>query len=117
MSHKSCFSFRTHGGVCAGGTWIYDLDEPIARFDDRIIEQPEQNLRYFDGNTKPVNLYDLKLAPGGRPLVCGVQMFWVFQHKVLATTDLVGIQIDGQDSDRLTLTVTTRDHGLSLIHI
>jgi hypothetical protein len=111
MSHKSCFSFRTHGGVCAGETWIYDHQEPIAKFDDGVIEQPEQNLRYFDGNPKPVNLYDLKLAPGGRPLVCGVQMFWVFQHKVLTTSELVGIQVEGQDSDCLTLTVTTKDPG------
>ena len=111
MSHSSLFTFRTHGGVCAGETWIYDHDEPIARLEDKPIEQPEQNLRYFDGNPKPVNLRDLKLAPGGRPLVCGVQMYWVFQHRVLATTDLVDIQAEGQETERLTLTVVTGDPG------
>ena len=111
MSHAPHFTFRQHGGVCAGDTWIYDGEEPIARLENRVVEQPEQNLRYFDGNPKPVNLRDLKLAPGGRPLVCGVQMYWVFQHRVLATTELLDIQADGQESDRLTLTVTTADPG------
>ena len=111
MSHESLFSFRQHGGVCAGETWIYDRDEPIARLESTIIEQPEQNLRYFDGNLRPVNLRDLKLAPGGRPLLSGVQMYWVFQHRVLATTELVDVQVAGQDTDRLTLTVVTRDPG------
>ncbi len=111
MAHNSIFTFRTHGGVCAGETWIYDHEEPIARLEDKVIEQPEQNLRYFNGNTKPVNLRDLKLAPGGRPLVCGVQMYWVFQHRVLATTNLIDIQVEGQETDRLVLTVITADPG------
>jgi hypothetical protein len=111
MAHQALFSFRTHGGVCAGEQWLYDRDEPIARFEDKIIEQPEQNLRYFDGNLKPINLRDLKLAPGGRPLINGVQLFWVFQHKVLATTELIGLEAEGQETDCLELTVTTRDPG------
>ena len=111
MAHQSIFSFRTHGGVCAGEQWIYDRDEPIARLEHRTVEQPEQNLRYFDGNPRPVNLRDLKLKPGGRPLVAGVQLFWVFQHRVLATSELVDVQVAGQESDCLTLTVVTRDPG------
>ncbi len=111
MAHRSNFTFRTHGGVCAGETWIYDGDEPIARLEHQTIEQPEHNLRYFNGNPRPVNLRDLKLAPGGRPLICGVQMFWVFHHRVLATTELVDLQIEGQETGRLTLTVVTRDPG------
>lgn len=111
MSHQPCFSFRTHGGECAGEQWIYDGGEPIARLERKLVEQPEQNLRYFNGNPRPVNLRDLKLAPGGRPLVAGVQLYWVFQHRVLATTDLVGIQVAGQETDCLTLTVITRDPG------
>ena len=111
MAHQSIFSFRTHGGVCAGEQWIYDKDEPIARLEHRIIEQPEQNLRYFDGNPRPVNLRDLKLKPGGRPLVCGVQLYWVFQHRVLATTELIDVQVAGQETDCLTLTVITQDTG------
>ena len=111
MPHQALFSFRTHGGVCAGEQWLYDHDEPIARFEDKIIEQPEQNLRYFDGNLKPINLRDLKLAPGGRPLISGVQLFWVFQHRVLTTTELIGLEVEGQETDCLKLTVITRDPG------
>tara|TARA_B100001013_G_scaffold326411_1_gene238976 strand:- start:221 stop:1636 length:1416 start_codon:yes stop_codon:yes gene_type:complete len=111
MSHKACFRFRTHGGVCAGEQWIYDGDEPIARFEHIRIEQPEQNLRYFDGNKRPVNLRDLKFNPGGRPLVAGVQLFWVFQHNVLATTELVSVDAEGNETDSLVLTVVTRDPG------
>ncbi len=111
MTHRALFHFRTHGGVCAGEQWLYDRDEPIARFEDKIIEQPEQNLRYFDGNLKPINLRDLKLAPGGRPLINGVQLYWVFQHKVLATTELIGLEVEGRETDCLRLTATTRDPG------
>ena len=110
-THESRFSYRQHGGVCAGDRWVYDHEEPIARFENKIVEQPEQNLRHFNGNPRPVNLRDLKLAPGGRPLVCGVQMYWVFQHRVLATTELVDVNVSGQDTDCLTLTVVTRDPG------
>ncbi|MBI2194438.1 MAG: hypothetical protein HYU36_20865 [Planctomycetes bacterium] len=111
MSHKPCFQFRTLGGVCAGDLWICDRGEPIARLEHQVVEQPEQNLRYFDGNPKPVNLRDLKLAPGGRPLISGVQLFWVFQHRVLATTELVRLETLGEGSDRFSLAVTTRDLG------
>lgn len=97
--------------MCAGEQWIYDRDEAIARLEHVLIEQPEQNLRYFNSNPRPVNLRDLKLAPGGRPLIAGVQMYWVFQHRVLATTELLDIQVEGQETDCLTLTVCTRDPG------
>ncbi len=111
MSHMPKFSFRTHGGVCAGQQWIYDREEPIARFESGIVEQPEQELRYFDGNPRPVNLRELKLAPGGRPLVVGVQLYWVFQHKVLATSELVNVEVEGDGTDCLVMTFITRDPG------
>ena len=110
-THQPCFTFRTHGGETAGGQWIYDHDEPIAMLEHRTIDQPEQELRYFDGNPRPVNLRYLKLAPGTRPLVAGVQMFWVFQHRVLATTELVDVAVEGHGSDRLRMAVVTRDPG------
>jgi phenolic acid decarboxylase len=65
MAHQSLFSLRTHGGVCAGEQWVYDGDLPIARLRSACVEQPEQNLRYFDRNLKPVELRDLRLRPGG----------------------------------------------------
>ena len=111
MTHRPSFSFQTHGGVCAGEQWICDGDEPIARFENKLIEQPEQNLRYFDGNPKPVNLRDLKLKPGGRPLVSGVQLFWVFKHRVLATTELLNVEVEGDGTDSISLTFVTSDPG------
>ncbi len=41
MDHQRIFTFRTHGGVCAEEQWIYDHDEPIARLEHKVIEQPE----------------------------------------------------------------------------
>ncbi len=111
MAHRPRFTFRTHGGECAGQQWVYDGEEPIARLEHRAIEQPEQELRYFDGNPRPVNLRDLKLSPGGRPLIAGVQLYWVFQHKALLTSELADVVVEGQESDCLRMTVVTRDPG------
>ena len=114
MGHQSRFDVTTRGGVTAGQEWICDGDEPIARLEHVVVEQPEQNLRYFNRNLKPVVLRDLKLAPGGRPLVAGVQMFWNLQvpggaHVI--TSQLLDVTVEGRGTDRLTLTVTTADPG------
>lgn len=109
MAHRSNFTFRTHGGISAGEEWIYDHDEPIARFENVLIEQPEQILRYFDANLKPINLRDLRLKPGGRPLIAGVQMYWKLGH--LSTSELIDVTVDGENTDRLILTVISRDNG------
>lgn len=110
MGHQSRFDLITRGGVTAGQEWICDGDEPIARLEHVVVEQPEQNLRYFDRNLKPVVLRDLKLAPGGRPLVAGVQMFWNFDGHII-TTDLLDVVVEGRGTDRLTVTVVTADPG------
>jgi len=109
MAHQSCFALRTRGGVTCGDEWIHDGDEPVARLEHVVVEQPEQNLRYFNRNPRPVNLRDLKLAPGGRPLIAGVQLFWNLGPVI--TTELVDIEVEGQDSDCLVMTVVTRDSG------
>ncbi|MFH1571045.1 MAG: hypothetical protein ABIL09_23835 [Gemmatimonadota bacterium] len=109
MTHAPTFTFRTRGGLCAGEQWICDGDEPIARFEHVAVEQPEQNLRYFDRNPRPVNLRDLKLAPGARPLVAGVQLYW--NLGAVITTELVGVAVRGQGTACLVLEVTTRDPG------
>jgi hypothetical protein len=110
MGHKSRFTFRTHGGVTAGEEWIYDGEQPLARLERVTIEQPEQNLRYFDRNLKPVNLRDLRLSPGGRPLVSGVQMFWNLGPGII-TSELVEVRTEGEETDRFVLTVITADPG------
>ena len=109
MPHQSSFALRTHGGVCAGERWIYDGDEAIAQLTDATVEQPEQNLRYFDAILKPVELRNLKLRPGGRPLLAGVQLYWKLGP--IATTQLQSVEVAGQDSSRLTLAVVTTDPG------
>ncbi|NKB71987.1 MAG: hypothetical protein GKR89_33335 [Candidatus Latescibacteria bacterium] len=109
MPHRPCFSLRTHGGLCAGEQWLYDGSEPIARLQQDPVEQPEQNLRYFDRNLKPVELRQLKLSPGGRPLLYGVQMYWKLPG--LEAPLLQDIDVAGQDSDTLQLAVITVDPG------
>ena len=110
MSHRSRFDLITRGGVTAGEEWICDGDEPIARLEQVLVEQPEQNLRYFDRNLKPVVLRDLRLAPGGRPLVAGVQMFWNLDGHII-TRELVDVSVEGRGSERLVVTVVTADAG------
>jgi hypothetical protein len=101
--------------VSAGERWIYathpdGLDEPIARLEHRMIEQPEQNLRYFNKNPRPINLRDVRLAPGGRPLIAGFQLFWNFDGSII-TTEVLDVAVEGQGTAALALTVVTRDPG------
>jgi hypothetical protein len=96
--------------VTAGEEWIYDGEEPIARFEHTVVEQPEQNLRYFDRNLNPIVLRDLKLTPGGRPLVAGVQLFWNLDGHII-TTDLLDVAVEGRGSDTLSVTVISADPG------
>ena len=110
MGHRSRFDLVTRGGETAGEEWICDGGEPIARLERAVVEQPEQNLRYFDRNLKPVVLRDLRLSPGGRPLVAGTQLFWNFDGHII-TTELIEVTVDGRGTDRLTVTVTTADPG------
>ena len=109
------FSFRQLGGVAAGERWIYashadGTEEAIARLEHRVIEQPEQNLRYFNKNRRPVNLRDIKLKPGGRPLISGFQLYWNFDGNMICT-ELMDVVVEGQGSDELTLIVITQDPG------
>ena len=110
MAHRSRFDLVTRGGVTAGEEWICDGGEPIARLERAVVEQPEQNLRYFDRNLRPVVLRDLRLSPGGRPLVAGTQLFWNFDGHII-TTELIEVTVGGRGTDRLTLAVTTADPG------
>lgn len=109
VAHEARFSFRAQGGDCAGRRWIYDGQVPIARFEHREIDQPEQEMRYFNAVPRPINLCDLVLAPGGRPLVAGVQLYWVLRSRLAATTELLDVTVAGQASDRLELTFLARD--------
>ena len=109
------FSLRQQGGVSAGERWVCAThrdgsEERIARLEHTTVEQPEQNLRYFNKNSRPVNLRDVVLRPGGRPLFAGFQLFWNFDG-TLMTSELMDVTVDGQHSASLHLVVITADPG------
>lgn len=107
---RSCrFALRTLGGACAGQQWLCDGDEPVARLWYDIVEQPEQNLRYFNLVPRPVELRELRLTPGGRPLFAGVQLYWKLGPVI--TTELVSVEARAEGEEALTLEVVTRDPG------
>ena len=108
MSHRAKFFFRTHGAECGGTQWIYDGDEPIALLERRTIDQPEQILRYFNLVPRPINLRHLILRPGGRPLVSGVPMYWKLTPDII-TAELARLDVEGQGTERLQVTLVTRD--------
>lgn len=107
MSHKAQFDLITYGGICAGQQWVCDGDQPIARLQDAVVEQPEQNLRYFNAILKPVELREIRLAPHQRPLVAGVQLYW--KMGTVATTQVHAIHVCGRGTERLQLEVVTRE--------
>lgn len=110
MEHRSSFDLKLYGGLTAGEEWIHDGDAPIARLEHVVVEQPEQNLRYFNKNPRPVLLRSLCLAPGQRPLVDGVHLYWGLGGNII-TSQLLDVQVEGRGTDRLTLTVITADPG------
>jgi len=112
--HRPRFSFRTLGGSCLGQRWIYDHEEPIACLEHRTLDQPEQELLYFGDVPRPINLRYLKLRPGGRPLISGVQLYWKLKAGKVITSQLVRCDVESQDGEELCLIVVTRDaHGVA----
>jgi hypothetical protein len=109
MARRCRFALRTLGGACAGQQWLCDGDEPLARLRRDLVEQPEQNLRYFNRVPRPVELRELRLTPGGRPLFAGVQLYWKLGSVI--TTELVSVEARAEGEDALTLEVVTRDPG------
>jgi hypothetical protein len=112
------FSWRVQGGTANYEQWIYDHEDPIARFDSTLVEQPEQSLRYFNLIPRPLVLRRLKLVPGGAPLVEGVQLYWVLRRSAMVagartvTTDRpADLRVEGEGSDRLVTRFSSRDLG------
>ena len=110
MTHSPSFDLKTRGGVTAGPEWIHDGDQPIAELQHVEVEQPEQNLRYFNKNTRPILLRSLSLAPHQKPLVDGVHLYWVLGRDII-TSDVVDVSVEGRGSGHLRLTVITADPG------
>jgi hypothetical protein len=106
--HTPVFTWRTLGGVVHAEQWIYDNDMPVARFDNSIIEQPAQMLMFFNRVPRPVILRDIRLTPGGEPLVGCIQLFEKPAGLVI-TDQLKDLTVEGDGSDRLRVTFVTRD--------
>ena len=103
------FTWKILGGVVNPEQWIFDGDMPVAMFEQRFIEQPGENLLFFDGVPKPPLLRHLKLTPDGEPLVEGVQLYWTLIHRNIITDRLVDLDIEGNGTERLKITFTTSD--------
>ncbi len=110
MAHTPSFDLKTQGGVTAGQYWICDGETPIAHLEHALVEQPEQNLRYFNKNPRPVVLRSMSLAPHQRPMMDGVQLYWVLGSDII-TSELIDVSVEGRQSSHLRLTVTTADPG------
>ncbi len=105
-AHTPVFTWRVRGDANYE-QWIYDGDDPIARFEMGTLDEPMQALMMFSAVPRPILLRDLKLTPGGEPLVEAVQLYWK-TGKVI-TDVLDGLEVSGRGTDRLTVTFTVRD--------
>lgn len=115
FAHEPSFTWQYRGGVVNPEQWIYDGDIPLAMFEQRLIEQPGENLLFFNGVEKPPLLRHLKLRPDGDPVIEGVQLYWVLIARQIITDRLVDINIDGQGTDRLEVEFITEDkHAIAL---
>lgn len=105
--HVPSFTWQTRGGVVNAEQWIYDGDTPIALFENRTVEQPGEQLLFFNKVPRPLVLRKVKLTPDGIPLVDGIQLYCTCGDVV--TDRLVGLDIAGEGTDRLVATFVTRD--------
>ncbi|MFC1508833.1 hypothetical protein ACFL60_03985 [Candidatus Omnitrophota bacterium] len=105
-AHKPVFTWQVRGDVnyCQ---WICDGDDPIAMFDMSSMDEPMQALMMFQKVPRPILLRYLKLTPGGKPLVSGVQLYW--KSGVVITDVLDGLEVKGSGTDRLTVVFTVKD--------
>lgn len=108
--HTPSFTWKVLGGSVNPEQWIYDGDIPLAMFEQRIIEQPGENLMFFNGIPKPPLLRHVRLSPGGPPLVEGIQLYWKLATNH-ATDQVVKIDVEGRGTPRLVVTFHTRDRN------
>jgi len=105
-AHTPSFSWRIRGDANYE-QWIYDGDEPIAMFDNKSLDEPMQRLMMFGLVPKPLFLRNLKLEPGGEPLISAVHLFW--KSGKIVTDVLDGLEVKGEGSDRLTVVFNVSD--------
>ncbi len=105
--HTPRFTWQVRGGVVNAEQWIYDGDTPIALFENRTVEQPAQQLMFFNRVPKPIVLRHVKLTPAGDPLIECIQLYC--KSGAVITDRLVGLDIKGQETERLVVTFITSD--------
>jgi hypothetical protein len=108
-AHTPKFTWRVLGGSVNTEQWIYDGEIPLALFEQRVIEQPAENLMFFNGVPKPPVLRHVRLTTDGPPLVECIQLYWVLISGQLVTDHLVNIDVQGNGTPRLMVTFHTRD--------
>ncbi len=116
---QGVFTLKTLGGACAGPQLIYDGDDPIARLvTDAPMGALEENLMFTINSTaqpknpRPIMLRDMKLRPGGRAMLSGMQLYWELDgdnHITIVTEVVCSVTVEGQGSNALKLTVVTED--------
>jgi hypothetical protein len=109
--HTAKFTWEIRGGAVNPEQWIYDGDIPLAMFEQRVIEQPAEDLMFFNGVPKPPVLRHVRLTPDGAPLFECIQLYWVLISGKLATDQLVNIDVKGNGTEKLIVTFNTRDRG------
>lgn len=109
--HAAKFTWKVLGGAVNTEQWIYDGDIPLAMFEQRVIEQPAEDLMFFNGVPKPPVLRHVRLAPDAPPMVECIQLYWVLITGQLATDRVVNIDVQGSGTDKLVVTFNTRDRS------
>jgi hypothetical protein len=109
--HTAKFTWQVRGGAVNPEQWIYDGDIPLAMYEQRVIEQPAEDLMFFNGVPKPPVLRHIRLTPDGPPLVECIQLYWGLISGKLATDQVVNIDVKGGGTDKLTVAFNTRDRG------
>lgn len=105
-AHTPVFTWQVRGDVNYR-QGIYDGEDQIAVLDMSTLDEPMQALMFFSLVEKPLLLREVKLTPGGKPLIEAIHLFWK-SGKVI-TTVLDGLSVEGSGTDRLTVAFTVKD--------
>ncbi|MBI3944799.1 MAG: hypothetical protein HY321_02695 [Armatimonadetes bacterium] len=105
-AHTPVFTWQVRGDVNYR-QGIYDGADLIAVLDMSTVDEPMQALMFFQQVPRPILLRQVKLAPGGKPLVEAIQLYWKGRDAI--TTVLDGLTVEGSGTERLTVTFTVKD--------
>jgi hypothetical protein len=105
-AHTPVFTWQVRGDANYH-QGIYDGDEQIAILDMSTLDEPMQALMFFSAMPRPILLRQVKLTPGGKPLIEAIDLFWKTGRVITSVLD--GISVEGNGTDRLTVAFTTKD--------